>query len=752
MAKDRRAELQAELLSVLQVENADISQVLALATELAKNDPDNVRFFTDAGLIRRLGYELVSRQETAVSELVKNAYDADATTVNLIFVDSDKPGGTLVISDNGIGMRREDLVKGFMRLSSTLKVSEPVSPRYKRRRAGRKGIGRFAVQRLGTHLTIKTQVKDVDHALVVSIDWDRFEEGQDLTSISSRVEEEEKKQDEGTTLTIGGLRDKWTLAQMRRIWRYVSDLLQPFPLSEDHTWSRVDPGFSPTIYRPGGGGFQVVADEETEIYRFAVAEIDASVDSSGRGQWAIKSRLFPEVNNELIPIGTDPEDPSISFELLRDVRLKAYYFIYQSKLMPPKTDSTIRRIADTRGGIRLYRNGFRVLPYGEKRDDWLTLDIASARRQILPPISNVNFFGFVEVTDPEGTRFEETASREGLIENTAFQELTSFVFRVLRASVFRIAGIRRMKKIAAGRGSQIETPPEEMVRKAIEALREASQRPLPPEIIDNLGQSLEELEQKQADLIDEIGMLRVLASLGIVIGEFTHEIRSTLTSAALHTQQLRNEVREMDSTPEAVGKLEKDVDRINAYARYFDRAVRENVRRELQPHELGAAVLAFKDAMWSPADRRNVSMDTEVDGFDLFTCPMHGSELESILFNFYTNSLKAIRRAKPKRGKILIRCGEVGDKVYLEFLDNGDGVPEELRPRIFDPFFTTSTQGGDDPDDDLRGSGLGLKIVSDIALGYGGDVDLPDPPTDYVTSFRVVLPAASEEELDEFNL
>jgi signal transduction histidine kinase len=145
----RAEELQEELRAVLAQGPPDYARVLALSTELAKLDPDNVRFFADAGLISRLGTELVSRKETALAELVKNAYDADATRVDVLFSDADEPGGELEIRDNGTGMSRRTLVEGFMRLSSTLKVSEPISPRYKRQRAGRKGIGRFAVQRLG---------------------------------------------------------------------------------------------------------------------------------------------------------------------------------------------------------------------------------------------------------------------------------------------------------------------------------------------------------------------------------------------------------------------------------------------------------------------------------------------------------------------------------------------------------------------------------------------------------------------------
>jgi len=754
MTTDRRVELLADLQKTLQEKEVDASRVLVLATALAKSDPENVRFFADAGLIRRLGYELVSRQETAVSELVKNAYDADATVVDLIFSDVDKPGGTLEIRDDGTGMTRTDLVEGFMRLSSTSKVREPISPRYKRRRAGRKGIGRFAVQRLGRRLTITTQTKKTDKALRVSINWDRFEEGQDLTSISSRVEEVEKGQEEGTTLLIEGLRDGWSEAQMRRIWRYVSDLIQPFPLSKEKAaeGGGLDPGFLAEIYRQEAEELVPIADEETQIYEYAVADIDAEVDSEGRGKWSIESRLFPQINDNLIPIGADPDDPSMPFEHLQDVRLKAYYFIYQAGLIPAMMSRTILRIADQHPGIKLYRNGFRVLPYGEKRDDWLELDKVSARRQILPPIANLNFLGFVEITDPEGDRFEETSSREGLVENEAYRELTRFAFRILRAAVFKVAEARQTKRIASGRESQIEDPPEEKVRKAIRELRQISDSENAKTVLDRLDQSIDELERKKADLIDELGMLRVLASLGIVIGEFTHEIRSTLTAAALHARSLADEVREPLSAKDTASKLEANVDRIDSYARYFDRAARENAQRELLPRELGEVVVGFAREMEPSTTRAGIEIRTDVTGLDLYTCPMHGSELDSVLFNFYSNALKAIRRARPGQGRMLIRCGQEDQTVFLEFADNGDGVPEELRERIFNPFFTTSTYGGGGLDDDLRGSGLGLKIVRDVATGYGGDVFLTAPPEDFVTCFRVELPAPSSEELDAFDL
>ena len=158
-------ELKKKLSEEISKDVSDNSVIISLSNEIAKLDDSNVRFSVDAGIINRLGKELVGRQETAVSELVKNAYDADAKNVKLIFINARNKGGTLEIIDDGTGMNKEELVNGFMRLSSSDKIHNPISNKYQRIRAGRKGIGRFATQRLGNKLTIVTQKANLDYAL-----------------------------------------------------------------------------------------------------------------------------------------------------------------------------------------------------------------------------------------------------------------------------------------------------------------------------------------------------------------------------------------------------------------------------------------------------------------------------------------------------------------------------------------------------------------------------------------------------------
>lgn len=264
--------------------NLNIDEVLKLSSQLAALDNNNVRFSIDAGIIDRLGKELVGRQETALSELVKNGYDADASEVKVHFIDCEElPGGTIVIDDNGTGMSREQLINGFMRISSADKVHHPKSDRYRRTRAGRKGIGRFATQRLGEELELITQTKEMDKALRVVINWNDFERDIDLSLISSAIQEIDKVRDEGTILTIKKSRERWNETSIKRAYRYIADLLQPFPLSKTLEKLDVDPGFKTTFYRGVGHKSVEIVDERTAFYNHALAEIEGSVDDFGNG-------------------------------------------------------------------------------------------------------------------------------------------------------------------------------------------------------------------------------------------------------------------------------------------------------------------------------------------------------------------------------------------------------------------------------------------------------------------------------------
>ncbi|OFX44982.1 MAG: histidine kinase [Bacteroidetes bacterium GWC2_33_15] len=747
--------------------------ILSLSNEIAKLDESEIRFSIDAGIINRLGKELVGRHETAVSELVKNSYDADATEVILTFENAWQKGGILTIDDDGHGMTREQLINGFMRLSSADKIHNPISPKYNRTRAGKKGIGRFATQRLGEKLTIITQTINSDKAIKLSIDWNVFETDKDLSIIANRIEFVEKLREEGTSLIIDNLREGWSDAMIKRVFRYTSDLLQPFPLSKkriEQEKDRIDPGFKSSYNRKEGNELTKIIDEEEAFLNHALAEIEGYVMDDGQGCWALKSDKldFPQ---DVFLIGSDKDDKDnleAKYLYIKGLHFKVYYFIYfEPNLIPPQTMTFIREVANEKGGIRVYRNGFRVLPYGEKLNDWLGLDESSGKRVILVPHRNINFFGFVEISDNTSNLFDETSSREGLFRNEAFDEMVDFVQRSIISAVFKVSELRGRKGRTAQKDwTKKEKTPTEKVDNAIDTIKEVFEDSSTKEEFEDSSKEksyykkekfdkafrqliegrIEEKKEKK-DLIDELNMMRILAGLGLVIGEFVHEIKNYFPGIDAEMNFLRNALKDYKEGLERVNNLENNVKSLTTYSSYFDEAISRNVLRELEPIELRDVVYRFEEVIQNNLERTKITLEKPIfNGFDLFTIPMHPSEWASILFNFYTNSKKAIRR-EGSSGKILIKCGRENGNVYLEFSDNGDGIPKDKEEIIFNAFYTTSSAAGHSASeiDSLTGTGLGLKIIKDIIESYNGNIFVSTPEEGYKTTIRVEVPENKSE-------
>jgi signal transduction histidine kinase len=764
--------LKEELEKLLKDNILDNDRLINLAHEIAALEEGKVRFSIDAGVIDRLGQELVARQETAVSELVKNSFDADATEVKLTFLDSNGIGGILIIEDNGSGMTRDELVNGFMKISSTGKVHEPVSPLYKRKRAGQKGIGRFAVQRLGDRLVISTQVKEINRTLTLDIDWNDYLQDTNLLSISNELNEIEKQRDNGTTLVISGLRDKWTTAAIKRVYKYVLDIIQPFPLaklSEDSN-SIVDIGFKASFYKVDDGETNIIADDSTMVYEHALAVFEGHIDDQGIGIYTLDSNKIGL--NEIGEIGNDPDNNTIPFELLRNISFKAYYFIFGSDSEIPKAlQTSIQRLTRRQGGIRLYRNGFRVLPYAEPGDDWLKLDQSAGKRILLAPHSNNNFFGFVEMKDDDN-QFNETSSREGLIKNEAFIQLQNFIYRTIMTGVVKVASIRKskiitnQKKDEKGQWENVEVKIRNIALTLQELDRELDEGKSGVEAktrrkrkIKKIKKEIEDVNRIQQTelkkLIKERSMLRVLSSVGLTVSQFIHEIKYYMDNIQSDIRYVSKAVENDKKSSERMAILTNNFTTFQTYTSYFNDVVSQNVVRELEPINLKYVVQKFIDSIKADAERGGVKfLEPKFNKLRLITKPMHPSEWSSILFNFYTNSKKAIKRAQSK-GEILIECGESEGSIYLEFSDNGDGIEKEAEELVFDEFYTTTSPINFDDtnsNNEILGTGLGLKIVKDIVKSYSGEISVVSPKGKFSTCLKIDIQKVSEKDLEKYDI
>jgi signal transduction histidine kinase len=745
------------------------------------SNPNSVRFSVDAGHIQRLGLELVAKQETALAELIKNAYDADATRVTVSFTGHDKPHGTLIIEDNGSGMTFDVVRDAWMRLSTAHKQAQPLSPIFNRVRAGRKGIGRFAVQRLGKTLLMETEVAGLKQGLRVYFDWDgRFNAGRDLNDIFSDVEEYDKPVERARTcLSIGHLRETWSDAGLRKVWKMILSLQSPFvtvPNIASVSGSGEDPGFEVLLNGSSSKNQNTSLEIESGFLQHAIAEISGTVYPDGRA-------VVRVVSNKLA--FDEQHEFDEKFLLTGPLTYSAKYFIYKSDLLSGLSVPSAQEMGREYGGIRIYRNGFRVAPYGERSDDWLKLDRDTSRRALIVPANNVNFFGQVLLGREENPLFEETSSREGLIENEAFEELRKFVRESLEWGFLRVAAVRGRKQ-TAGQKDFVSTArlrkPSEVIdtllstftgtdaddasSSSLGMLRPQKDEDVPSEESGSRHEpdsyelnaaryafeaAREELklweadvEEREAASLQYEEMLRILASLGLSISVFGHEIKGIRGSVSAHLAVLQEEIA---SLPSSDGKthLESVVNGLmSATGRMFDLGgyiaglMSSTESRELRSLSVKGAVKRFEEQFRQYMDRQKIDFEYHVVPDNLRTVEMHASEFDSVLLNFLTNSIKSMKAAKVFPRRVRVTAVQEDDMVLLTFEDNGQGIPTAVQERIFDAFFTT-TVGLDDDGLAGPGTGLGLKIVSDIATSYGGSVSVGEPRDDYtcLIEFRV---------------
>lgn len=764
MSPDLLNTLKKQLSIELEQEHIDFQAIAELNKKILECDKSSVRFSIDARHIHRLGFELVGRQETALSELIKNAYDADATEVRIDFFEFDKPGGILTISDDGSGMSEETIRNAWMRLSTNDKELSPISDRYKRSRAGRKGIGRFAVERLGKELILESGVIGETQGVCVQFNWDDvFKPDVDIGMLSFSIQHFDKAPEaHGTKLTIITMRDRWTEAQLKRVWKSVILLQPPYKVRRTYRGKALaknkgvepDPGFSVVINGKNSEEVRLEFSLDKTFLDQRLARITGFIDKDDRAHIQLESKKLGL---------SDQITLDHKFDLVGVTSFEADYFIYSPELIDGFSVATAREVGAEYGGIRLYRDGFRVLPYGELRDDWLRLAYDTGRRSLLIPASNNNFFGQVELASDENVLLEETSSREGLIENEAFSQLADFVRSGLEWAAIRVASARERKQTAGQKGfASTRNKPTEQVKKIFEeASKSATQGGAAAassvsataliKVQEEVQKVVESFEQDQEQRVKAHlryeEMLRILASLGTSIAVFSHEIRGALngfSGSILALKGLLGALGAMDKAKKPVDDVEASLSQLNDLASYVMSLIAHTAKREKNEIAVHSVINEFVSQFKHYLDTRQVEFEVVIDPPYLRTAAMHRSEIDSVLFNFLTNSIKAMDRANTDDRKIKISAVREDGFVCIGFQDTGTGVDPTIADKIFDAFFTTQQYG----DDELAGpgSGLGLKIVSDIASANSGQVRLGDTEHGFNCRFDFLVPAAKAQQ------
>lgn len=681
----------------------------------------DANFSVDPALIARLGRELIARKEIAICELIKNSYDADAKKVEVFFRNTNSSGGSIAVTDNGNGMNQNDLINNFMRLGTSNKVINDISPILKRRVSGQKGLGRIAAQRLGYTLNVIS--KKIDYPTVaVDIDWKAFYNSATIAEVKFDVYEPKQRTYQGTELTINELEDKWTKDDIKNIYPYFKTILDIKTTDE----------FEVNCFYEADGKQEQITIDEIDITPYHVAAIEYNIDKIGKVNYEFTGGKGIKLSEKSSLEKLYPHLSGVTFQ--------AYYFIFIPSYVPARLAKEVNEQADRYPGIKVYRKGVRVLPYGEPGDDWIGLDSSDSLRDYLFPHKNRNFLGAVKIEGESINYLRESASREGVIVNTDFDDLSTITYNLITACGQRIAEIRNRKST---RGQSKPKNPIKVLEVAAKDLNNLSKNisSEDKEVIKvklaEISESINQTQNFVKDSVQEVSMLRVLASLGLSLGEFVHEMQHYLVQMESGLEKV--ELLLKGRSVLALVDLRNGINSFKSFLGYFSKVVSKNVDRNIgQGLDIRFYVRDFINAIRNSLNENNIQLDGPYYLQNLLLpVPIHYSEWYSILFNFYTNSLKAIRKAQVL-GKLKIEAGKINNSVFLRFEDNGTGVSPESRDRLFDAFYTTYLQDSVQPS-----TGLGLYIVRQIVDSYGGDIGLVEPSAGYKTCIQVTFPVST---------
>ena len=436
-------------------------------------------------MLQLLGDELIGSARLAVFELVKNAYDADANEVVVdLDLDSD-PGPAITVTDDGEGMTLDVLQSVWLVPGHDHRQKQRLANRrtskHRRLPLGEKGLGRFAVHKLGNNITLVTRARDSGEC-VVKIDWNELIAKPYLdeapVTIRGRHPEVFTGGETGTRIEIRQLRTTdWSRGEVRRLHNQITSICSPF---EEPS------GFQATLRVPGREHWIEDLPDVSEILDRAIWKFSFRIDN-GRFDWTYKFCQVPgfkldsrkvEKSRDILKLPSRSGDDRMEKKVVADESdfegigpVTGEFYVYGRDRVVRQRMPNIRLLEnylDETGGVRVYRDGMRVYNYGELGDDWLGLDLRRVNKPTRRISRNI-ILGAIHLSLKESTGLVEKTNREGFVENESCLQLRRIVLGALGAlEAERQIDKERIRRLTGKSddptASRIEAPTRELRR------------------------------------------------------------------------------------------------------------------------------------------------------------------------------------------------------------------------------------------------------------------------------------------------
>lgn len=741
-------------------------------TDLRRNSMARIPFNVSAKTARLIGRENVSNLEGALIELIKNTYDADAKKCVVYYESSTD---RLFIIDNGIGMNRDVIINNWMTIGNSTK-KESVFTKSGRVNTGEKGIGRFALDRISEKCTMLTVSKDERFEWLVN--WENFDSSEmitdtyaELNDISENIPEFLSDLDNeflcdmlksdftgtGTCFVLENLRDQWNEAVIERVKSSLQKLLPPmennvfelfFFLQDTKT---KDARILPDLLNEYDYKLHFEVDDFGEctiqihrnefFFGTQFEKIMKKADFSDEDREYFNDKLIIKEGSiydflpgveEKINIGPFSGDIYFYKLVLQSDNQEKYYY---------KNFVTKRTNFKELSGIKIYRDDFLVRPYGiygTTGYDWL--DLSTRKAESPAAVSHKSGSWRVQANQICGQirisrlndNLPDKSSREGIVETKEFklfrELVVNFIEKLEEDRQYVIRKLDQLYKSTAKGEQALKIAKEELNKyKKEEGEKERNNKDNEADSekkqsYENFHKAISYQEERIQDLQEEMGLLRTLATTGIVVNTYIHEIKALTTQLNVGVKEAYaclEEDNDIISAKEELKKLRVLKDKFNSWFKVTIDAV-EMDKRKRKKENIGN-IIQRSISKWKSVQNNKIDyVYVENEEIEIRCFPF---DFETIVSNLVTNSSTIFKNHKVEKPTIKIEIGRKDDKFYIKYSDNGPGLCDAFKkePQKILKYGVTDRRNANG---EVVGTGMGLWIVDSIIQNYKGHIDL----------------------------
>jgi len=783
------------------------------------NIKTKIQFKVSARAGKLLGRENFSNPEGAITELVKNSYDADAENCLVIFdipiVQSEdengkiqsipvKEGSVLYIIDNGDGMKKQIVEDYWMQIGTGNKEQFFLSDN-KRVKTGAKGIGRFALDRLGLNTEMWTVSKNAESNVGIywQMNWSQFDDlEKSISEIEAEISEipiqlEAKIQEllggnfdfrdltnfnfkNGTILKISNLKDEWYTGEIENVYKSLEALVPPkelnipFQVYFKHFQNFSNYGIVNTaFYNDFDYKINSKYNAESLTVEFEIERNELDLEVIFKKYKHLYEKLSFPFDLNTIENKTFKYSKSVGKLLKWDLNesrknmLKGigdFYFTFNYiKLVKsikegyPYKDIIVkerRATLERFGGIKIYRDSFRVRPYGDPKNDWLGLGFRAAKSPAGAGqrigdwrVNNESVAGIITISRKDNPLLEDKSDRGGIQENDSFVTFKNIIiaiiheFEVDRSRILNPIYLSNQQKKKEEQEKEIQRQAEVLARKIIEEQRNN------PEPDENKEQERVEtffkesvrsiIEEKADEENQEIVQVRSLASLGLIVSSFSHELKEVSNNASeiveLEKQALSLIPIEKKISPvyqdmvDIFQLLKDDKEKIKHWVDYTLTAIRKDKRRRSKL-DIAQFFIQLSESWKRIFKRKDINLlIVNRIGDDSYDFRAFEMDLTTVFSNLINNSIDSFEQRKTiDERNIVIEFEIINNRLEIIFSDNGKGLDKafENKEDIFLPF-TTSKK---DRTGNEIGTGLGMYLVKSVIDDNNGNIEILDCP------------------------